>query len=261
MDSRRSDRRPARVSLDSVTKPRRLSDEIEFPDGATRHPGRHVVVDAVLRRAGEAVPVVVKKTLKSLPERLFGSRSDRALEAARELIARGLPTPEPIGVDDLGGETWYVCRKVEGASQVRDWFLERDGRGFPPPRVPVPFPQLVAALGILARRMHDAGVFYRDFSDGNVLVTAEGGAPRFWLVDLTRARFFPGPAGALPRLRDLSRLGLNRAEDRKLLLAGYFGSAAVPAWFETSLSALRARILLWDDWKDRLRPWKWSRRR
>ncbi len=244
-----------------MTEPRRLSDEIEFPAGAARHPGRHVVVDGVLRRSGAAMPVVVKKTRKGLPERLFGNRSDRALAAAQELIARGLPTPEPFGVDDLGAETWYVCRKVEGASQVRDWFLERDGRGFPPPRVPVPFPELVAALGRLARRMHDAGVFYRDFSDGNLLVTSDGEAPRFWLVDLTRARFFPGPVGMPYRLRDLSRLGLNRAEDRKLLLASYFGSEAVPAWFEAALSALRTRILLWDEWKDRIRPWKWSRRR
>jgi hypothetical protein len=247
--------------LGSVTESRRLSDEIEFPEGATRHPGRHVVVDAVLRRGGMAVPVVVKKTRKGLSERLFGSRSERALVAATELIARGLPTPEPIGVDDVGSETWYVCRRVEGASQVRDWFLERDGRGLPPPRVPVPFPELVAALGRLVRRMHDAGVFYRDLSDGNVLVTAERGAPRFWLVDLTRARFFPGPVGAPYRLRDLSRLGLNRAEDRKLLLAAYFASEPVPASFEKALSALRKRILLWDDWKDRLRPWKWNRRR
>ncbi len=244
-----------------MTEPPRLSDEIEFLEGATRHPGRQVVVDGILRRGGDTVPVVVKKTRKSLFERLFGSRSERALAAAKELLARGLPTPEPFGADDLGGETWYVCRKVEGASQVRDWFLERDGRGFPPPRVSVPFPGLVAGLGILARRMHDAGVFYRDFSDGNVLVTADDGAPRFWLVDLTRARFFVAPVGSFRRLRDLSRLGLNQAGDRKLLLASYFGSEAPPAWFETALSALRKRILLWDDWKDRLRPWKWSRRR
>lgn len=244
-----------------MTESRRLSEEIEFPEEATRHPGRHVVVDAVLRRGGMSIPVVVKKTRKRIPERLFGSRSGRALAAARELAARGLPTPEPLGIDDLGAETWYVCRKVEGASQVRDWFLERDGRGFPPPRVALPFPELVASLGRLARRMHDAGVFYRDFSDGNVLVTEESGVPRFWLVDLTRARFFPGPAGALHRVRDLSRLGLNRAEDRKLLLAGYFGPERPPAWFETVLGILRKRILLWDDWKDRLRPWKWSRRR
>ena len=31
------------------------------------------------------------------------------------------------------------------------------------------------ALGKLARRMHDAGVFFRDFTDGNVLVTGEAG--------------------------------------------------------------------------------------
>jgi hypothetical protein len=243
-----------------VTERRRLADEIEFPEGATRHPGRHVVVDGILRRGGGEVPVVVKKTRKRMPERLFGSRSARAFAAARELLSRGLPTPEPLGVEEFAGESWYVCRKVDGAAQVRDWFLERDGRGFPPPRVAVPFPELVAALGRLARRMHDAGVFYRDFSDGNILVTAEGGAPRFWLVDLTRARFFPGPAGALTRLRDLARLGLNRPGDRKLLLASYFGAEIPPSWFERALSALRKRILLWDDWKDRLRPWKWSRR-
>ena len=238
----------------------RLRDELVFPDDGTRHPGRHVVVDAVLRQGAGSVAVVVKKMRKNVFERLFGSRSERALAAARALVARGLPTPEPFGAEDLGDESWYVCRRVDGAVQVREWFLTRDERGFPPPRHPIPFDEVVAALGRLARRIHEAGVFYRDFSDGNILVTAGELEPVFWLVDLTRARFSARPVGNLARLRDLARLGLNRKEDRKLLLVNYFDPAPVPSWFETALSVLRTRILVWDDLKDRIRPWKWRRR-
>ena len=238
----------------------RLRDQLVFPDGGTRHPARHVVVDGVLQLGARRVPVVVKKMRKNVFERLFGSRSERALAAARALVARGLPTPEPFGADDLGDESWYVCGRVEGAVQVREWFLTRDARGFPPPQLPIPFDELVAALGRLARRMHEAGVFYRDFSDGNILVAAGWPEPAFWLVDLTRARFSAGPVGNLARLRDLARLGLNRKEDRKLLLVNYFDPAPVPSWFETALSVLRKRILFWDDFKDRIRPWKRRRR-
>jgi len=233
-----------------------LAGAIEFSSDAPRFPGRHEVVAAVLRRGGESIPVVVKKTRTSVFERPGRTRSDRSEFVARALIARGIATPEPLGVAHVGGENWFVARRLEGAFQIREWFQYRDDPGRGAPRLRIPLEQVVAALGRLARRMHDQGVFFRDLSDGNVLVTRDGAGFRLWLVDLTRARISPGPVSLWNRLRDLSRPGLNRPEDRKLLLTSYFDPEPVTGSVEKRLSIFRRRIVLWDGLKARLRPWR-----
>jgi hypothetical protein len=231
-----------------------LARDLEFPGDSSRFPGRHEVVEALLRQGGETIPVVVKKTRAAFWERPGRTRSDRAEAVARELIARGVPTPEPIGVAHEDGESWYISRRLEAAVQIREWFLRRDdpGRGAPP--FGIPFERVVSALGRLARRMHDEGVFYRDLSDGNVLVTLDGEGFRLWLVDLTRARISRRPVSLWNRLRDLSRPGLNRPGDRTLLLESYFAPDPVPARVATALSLFRRRIVFWDDLKKRFRP-------
>lgn len=229
---------------------------LRFPVDAARHPGRHEVVDALLESGGRQVPVVVKKVPVTLRQRLAGrTKGERSLAIARRLLAIGVDTPEPFGVERHRSESWYVCRKVEGAIQIREWFLRRDDPGRAGPELPARFEEVVAAVARLARRMHDGGVFFRDFTDGNVLVTREGEELRLWLVDLDRARIPGARVGLLGRLRDLSRLGLNRAGDRKLLLDFYFAGFP-PAGIPVVLTVLRHRILVWDALKRTIRPWK-----
>lgn len=230
--------------------------DLEFGKSPVRHPGRYEVVEATLVRSDGRIPVVVKKTPAALLDRPGRSRADRSLLMAKALLARGIPTPEPLGVIHLSGESWYVSRRLEGAAQIREWFLHRDDPGRGAPRIRIPLEQLLTALGRLARRMHDSGVFFRDLSDGNVLVTREGSGFSIWLVDLTRARIGDGPVSLWNRLRDLSRLGLNRAEDRKLLLSSYFEPGTPPRGVEQALSLFRRRIVLWDGSKAWLRPWR-----
>lgn len=230
--------------------------DLEFAAEPVRHPGRHEVVEAVLVRDGVRLPVVVKKMPAGPFPGAGRTRADRSLEVAKELLARGIPTPEPLGVVHGAGESWYVARRLDGAAQVREWFLQRDDPGRGAPRFRIPFEQVLAALGRLARKMHDAGVFFRDFSDGNILVTREGAGFSIWLVDLTRVRLGSGPISLWSRLRDLSRLGLNRPLDRKLLLSSYFEPGIPSAGVETALSLFRRRIVTWDALKDRTRPWR-----
>ncbi len=230
--------------------------DLEFEESPVRYPGRYEVVEAMLVRSDGRIPVVVKKTPASLFDKPGRTRADRSASVAKELIACGIPTPEPLGVVHRTGESWYVSRRLEGAAQVREWFLHRDDPGRGAPRLRIPLEQLLTALGRLARKMHDSGVFFRDFSDGNVLVTREGAGFSIWLVDLTRARLGEQPVSLWNRLRDLSRLGLNRPDDRKLLLSSYFEPENPPGGVERVLSLFRKRIVLWDDSKAWLRPWR-----
>lgn len=233
-----------------------LRASLEFLETHGRHPGRHEVVDAVLTRAGERIPVVVKKVPLDLRQRMTVPKALRSLATAKVLLARGLATPEPLAAEVVGNESWYVARRLDEAAQIRAWFTFRDDPRRPEPPLTFSFDQVVEALGGLARRMHEAGVFFRDFTDGNVLVTGEAGALRLWLVDLDRARVSGTPVPWLSRYRDLARPGLNRPEDMNLFLSSYFRPEPVPAPAVRTVHWLRRRIVLWDGFKALARPWR-----
>jgi hypothetical protein len=233
-----------------------LPDSLEFPEVPRRHPGRHEVVDAVFTRGVERIPAVVKKVPMDLRQRLKTPKALKSLATARALLARGIATPEPLAAEVVGDESWYVSRRLEGASQIRAWFLQRDDPKRPPPPLSFTFERVVEALGLLARRIHDAGVFFRDFTDGNVLVTDDGGSPSLWLVDLNRARVGEEPVSRLSRYRDLARPGLNRPDDTNLLLSSYFAPDVPPKEALSAVRALRRRIVRWDEFKAFARPWR-----
>jgi hypothetical protein len=229
-----------------------LAESLTFPEGAVRHPGRHEVVEAVFARGAERVPAVVKKV------RVSGGRdrAARSWEVARALAERGIDTPEPLAAARVGDEGWYVARRLEGAEQIRRWFLHRDHASAAPPSLPYGFEEVVVALARLARRLHERGVFFRDLTDGNVLVTRGEEGPRLWLVDLDRARVGTSPVPAIRRWRDLARPGLNRPEDLKLLLSRYFEPGPVPWLAALAVPTLRRRVVLWDAFKAMARPWR-----
>ena len=235
-----------------------LADRLEFPQGSAVYPGRHEVVDALFHAAdGTLVPVVVKKARIDARQRRLGrTRAERALSTARRLLAAGVDTPEPLESGTVGDESWYVARKLEGALQVRAWFGHRSApRKFPAPPPEPSFEEVARRVGRLARSVHDAGIHFRDFTDGNVLVTGWPAEVRLWIVDLDRA-VEKRRVGFLDRLRDLARPGLNTVADRDLLLEGYFGPSPSPAWAWLAVTLLRLRIRFWDDVKLRARPWR-----
>lgn len=229
-----------------------LEESLTFAPDAVRHPGRHEVVEAIYARGEERVPAVVKKVRLARGR----DRAARSWQIAQALLARGIETPEPLATGRVGDEGWYVARRLEGAEQIRVWFLRRDDPSRRPPALEYGFEEVVAALARLARRLHDRGVFFRDFTDGNVLVTRGEAGPRLWLVDLDRARVSAAPVPAPRRWRDLARPGLNRPEDVKLLLFSYFHPEPVPPLAALAVPALRRRVVLWDALKARARPWR-----
>jgi hypothetical protein len=149
-----------------------------------------------------------------------GWRPPRAVRAARtafEMLARGLPTPEPLALVLPAGPPWregiLVVEFVEGR-ELREYLAAlREGRALPGGVSPGDF---LEALGRFVRRVHDAGVFHGDLGGGNILVTSGAGEGQggrglsFTLVDVTRAAV--GRAvGRLARLRDLARIKIPAA--------------------------------------------------
>ncbi|MBK9087987.1 MAG: hypothetical protein IPL90_02630 [Holophagales bacterium] len=233
-----------------------ITAELEAIPGAVGYPARHDVRDAFLVRGGDRVPVVVKRIRRDFRQPDGNTRAERAVRIARHLLAHGLDTPEPLGLEVTPEESVLVVRKLEGAVQIRAFFRRRDDPSLDAPEVRATFEEVVAALGRLAKRLHDSGVFFRDFTDGNILVTEGEAGPRLWLVDLDRARIRRGPLRTFNRLRDLARPGLKRSDDRLSLLRSYYAPGPVPPLVPLIHAALKRRIVIWDRLKKVLRPWR-----
>jgi 3-deoxy-D-manno-octulosonic acid kinase len=171
--------------------------------------------------------------LRGLAGDLFpgAGRFLRELRVSADLLARGVPVPEPLGV---------VVRAV-GAGAARGWFLSREVEGAEDlgealARLPPGDPARRAALeaaGRAVRRLHDAGALHADLHVKNLLVSRAGGEAL--VLDLDGTRF---PAGGLTRdqratqIRRLDRslvkltvrtgVPVSRADRRRLVLA-YLG--------------------------------------
>ncbi|HEY9423086.1 MAG TPA: lipopolysaccharide kinase InaA family protein, partial [Thermoanaerobaculia bacterium] len=214
---------------------RRLTD----PASAlkTLHWGRNYLYVSRLDTAGGPVEVVVKQFRhrsgkERLRRRMRGSKAAKSWRVAWTLAEAGLLTPEPvmwIESEAEDGPAFYVCRYVPDVTEARYLFRAanavREAEQFPH----VDFPAVVAALGQTIRRLHDAGVWHRDMSGGNVLLRfGDDGKPSaLYLLDLNRARV-GRPPGVSERVRDLSRLALFRPEHQEMLLASYWGGAVSP---------------------------------
>ncbi len=215
---------------------------------ATRFPGA----------PGEPEVVVKQFRNQTLAERLRrrwgGSKAERSWRAALALAAAGVPTPAPVAwieSERADGPSFYVSLRLAGFVEAR-YYLRARNAG----REAAEFPEidparLLAHLGGLLRRMHDAGIWHRDVSIGNLLLQATRDGLVVHLVDLNRARL-GRRLGALRRSRDLSRLRLLRPSDRAALLAAYWGRRPGP-WKRLLYGAGFHGFLLKNSLKEHLR--------
>lgn len=204
----------------------------------TLHWGRNYLYAMRVPTAAGELEVVVKQFRNQGPRaraerRLRGSKAARAWRGATALAAAGIATAEPVMLiesDHPDGPSLFVTRRVRSGTEVRHFFRRlagaSDGGAFPE----VDAATLLARLGRLARRMHDAGVVYRDLSMGNVLAvpTGDGGGFELVLVDTNRARAGEVP-GIYRRVRDLCRLPIVAEDHRRAFLGGYWGEVP-PRW-------------------------------
>jgi hypothetical protein len=215
------------------------------------HWGRNYLYVAPWPAAGGCVEVVVKQFRHQSARARWrrqrkGSKALRAWTAALALEALGFSTPPPVlyaESRELGGPAFFVCRYLPDRLEVRYPLRALNAGGDPRDLGGLDGETLVRALGRLARRLHENGVWFRDYTSGNVLLeppagdagepppdreaAAEALADRMSLVDLNRARFGRAPTLG-ERMRDLSRMPLHRRELRRTLLDAYWSPPPGP---------------------------------
>ncbi|MES1245068.1 MAG: lipopolysaccharide kinase InaA family protein [Acidobacteriota bacterium] len=200
--------------VDLEAEVRRLTD----PGSSLRtlHWGRNYLYVTRMETVRGPVDVVVKQFRNQgakarLNRRLKGSKAERSWKVALVLQDAGLLTPAPVmRIESVEpeGPSFYICRQLEGATEAR--YLLREANAGNADE------GLLQDLGRLARRLHDAGIWFRDFTSGNVLVHPDG----LYLVDLNRARVGKPPSLS-ERMRDLSRMPVLRPEHQEIFLSGY----------------------------------------
>lgn len=222
----------------------------------TVHWGRNYLYRTHLCVPGGRLEVVVKQFRnRSLRERLRKRRGEskarRSWRLARRFQAADLPTAEPVllaEAEEPDGPSFFVTRYLEGALEAR-YLLRAANAGRQAEAFPgIDFDRFLDTLGQTLRRMHEAGIFHRDLSIGNVLITEEmasvedglgngeqpstgdnerasaGQGP--YIIDLNRART-RRRLTLSQRTRDLCRLAIFRSEHRSRFLRAYWGLAGL----------------------------------
>ena len=139
---------------------------------------------------------------------LRSSKGKRSFLNALELKRLGFLTPDPIacievrrGLKLVGCQ--YVCRELSGASEMRHWEN---------------FPDADTLLPAFARemlRLHQAGVWNKDFSPGNILYKGDSASGyEFYYVDLNRMEF--GVHDSKKLMRMFRAINLNSGETARL---------------------------------------------
>ena len=137
------------------------------------------------------------------------SRPFRELAVADSLARAGVRTPQVAAARARPASGWgwkleIVTRRIDGAvdldhvlAEVRAGRIPRDD-----------LRRLARPAGEFVRAMHDAGCVHADLTTKNVLVESAalaGAPPRWWILDLDRARVDPAISSA-DRVSNLARL-------------------------------------------------------
>ena len=213
--------------------------------GDTLHWGRNYLYASELETPAGPLAVVVKQFrnqgLRSrLSRHLKGSKATRAWRAAQATVDAGVPTPAPVLLiesEASEGPSFFVSEKIPEFIEARYYFRAlQEGRhrqAFPKIEAEI----LIGSIGQTLRRLHDAGIWHRDVSVGNLLIVPEDRAsdlPTVYLIDLNRARL-DRPLTVGRRTRDLCRLRIFDPHLQEVLLRSYWGREDADSTFRRGL--------------------------
>ena len=237
--------------------------------GDTLHWGRNYLYASELETNSGPLAVVVKQFrnlgLRSRwSRRLKGSKATRSWRAAQAVVDAGVPTPAPILLiesEAIDGPSFFVSEKIPDFIEARYFF-----RALQEGKQRQVFPQveadiLIGTIGQTLRRLHDAGIWHRDVSVGNLLIVPGDRAsapPTVYLIDLNRSQL-DRPLTTDRRTRDLCRLRIFDPHLQEVLLRSYWGKGDADSSFKRGLYRFYFHGFLVKNWtKDALRsPLRW----
>lgn len=203
-----------------------LDNLMEHPLHETLLEGRNRIVKAPVEIGGQTQWWVIKKIpvrglYKKLVYSLRSSKAARSYHNALELMKAGFATPEPIGylekkIRGFPDDSCYVSKSVNYDFEVRVFF-----RGKQRHHEKVAPENFYDQLGRYARDLHRKGFYHNDFTDGNILVSVNGGRCNFFLVDLNRVHLKRRP-GLIGGIKGITKLNLP-VEERQRLVRSYCG--------------------------------------
>lgn len=179
-----------------------------------------------------AQQVTVKKPVrmywhKTWLDRHKPSKAKRSWNGAMELLRRGVGTAMPLAYiehtqDPSLRRNFYICAFVPHEFAISKAFLAfRQGQSH---FEGITAETLYHAFARFCLHMHNSGIYFRDFSGGNILVQREGEQLHFLLIDTARLHATPTATMIDQRLADLTRaLHKLHWDGRKQFLQMYLG--------------------------------------
>ncbi len=247
-----------------------VSDLVD-PSSATEtlYWGRNYLYGARVETETELIEVAVKQFRnqglgRRLERKLKGSKAQRSWRGALALARAGVATPEPVLLIEsrqADGPSFFVSKRLTGFVEARYYFrsLEQGSEQSDYPDIDAN--QLMTLLGKSIRRLHDAGVWHRDLSIGNLLLVLSdqaNGDMTVNFVDLNRART-NCRLTVSRRTRDLCRLRIFGSVHQEIFLRSYWegrlGGFGFKSWlYRLYFHGFLFKIRL----KDALRaPFRW----
>lgn len=158
--------------------------------------------------------VTIKQPVKMYPHKAFldrfkPSKAKRSWNGAMELLRRGVGTAQPIAYFEKTGDktlkqNFYICAHVKADCSIGALFSafargEASCHGLTEAEVYTQFAQF-------SHNMHKRGIYFRDYSGGNILVNIQANNHLdFSLIDTARLRSFDSSIPLRLRIADLTR--------------------------------------------------------
>lgn len=162
---------------------------IIFPDeGKTIQDGRNTVKvferDGILFNVKKfRVPIFINRIIYSFFRK---SKASRAYNYSTEINHRGFRSPESVAYieeyrNGLLSSSYYICLHLAYSQEMREFYFG-------------PLENNEALFSSFARytaSIHEARIYHKDYSPGNVLIEKKDDKCEFYLVDTNRMEFDP----------------------------------------------------------------------
>ncbi len=145
------------------------------------HSGRNLIWQQSLSGQNVAIKAYGSSFIKSLIYIVRKTKAQRAFENAKELRARGVPTPAPLSFGEKRGFMGRLEKSVYISLYEESYPLEK--------YLDIKDLHVIEEFARFTAEIHRKGIIHRDLNSTNVRVTFDHGKPEFSLIDVNRMKF------------------------------------------------------------------------